>query len=172
MNDELILWLDLETTGLDPYKNGIIEVGCIFTDPDFEEIATFQRICRPPEKRSIWGSVAKKMHEKSGLFSEVEVTVNLIDELERDLIRFATKYQKDKIIIAGNSIHFDRRFIIEQMPTFNEILHHRMIDVSGMREAMRFFGGVKDLGTNPTHRTLEDCRESIRLGKMIVGRLA
>ena len=41
-----ILWMDLEMTGLDPVKDRILEVACIVTDWDFNEIASYAAVKR------------------------------------------------------------------------------------------------------------------------------
>ena len=68
-------------------------------------------------------------------------------------------------LIAGNTIGMDRRFIAKYMPTLEEKLHYRSIDVSTIKELSRqwfpaaFFGAPAKRGG---HRALADIAESIQ----------
>ena len=71
---------------------------------------------------------------------------------------------KDRPVLAGNSIHQDRRFIRRYMPALDLRLHYRMVDVSTIKElARRWFPQIaaKQPQKNETHRALDDIRESI-----------
>lgn len=40
----MLVWIDLETTGLDPVKNDILEVAAIVTDDNFNEVARYTNV--------------------------------------------------------------------------------------------------------------------------------
>ena len=67
-------------------------------------------------------------------------------------------------MLAGNSIHQDRRFIRRYMPALDARLHYRMVDVSTIKElARRWYPQIiaKQPPKNDSHRALDDIRESI-----------
>lgn len=69
-----IAWLDLETTGLDPKRDSILEVGIILTtDTKLDEIARFHSLVRPMHLRGVevMGDYVLNMHTKSGLLGEL-----------------------------------------------------------------------------------------------------
>ncbi|KAK6018028.1 oligoribonuclease domain protein, partial [Ostertagia ostertagi] len=71
---------------------------------------------------------------------------------------------KGKCPLAGNSVHFDRRFISKYMPRLDEHLHYRIVDVSTVKElASRWFPDEYAIAISKrgTHRALDDIRESI-----------
>ena len=73
---------------------------------------------------------------------------------------FGSKKGKDGAVLAGNSIHNDRRFIDAHLPAFAELLHYRMVDVSSFKEVFRERYGIKYEKKN-AHRAIGDLEESI-----------
>jgi oligoribonuclease len=70
------------------------------------------------------------------------------------------KQGKDGAVLAGNSIHNDRRFIDAHLPAFAELLHYRMVDVSSFKEVFRERYRIKYDKKN-AHRAIGDVQESI-----------
>lgn len=164
-----ILWMDLEMTGLDPIEDRIMEVAAIVTDWDFKELASYEAVIkvgpRLVEKRMKKGPAA-------GFWNRFpEVRDALIDQnlkkgksgrtVENELLEFIDKhFGNEPIILAGNSIHMDRRFIINEWHRFDARLHYRMLDVSAWKVV--FEGKYKKKFAKPeAHRALEDIRGSI-----------
>ena len=160
-----ILWMDLEMTGLDPVLDRILEVGAIITDWDFTEIARYEAVKkvgpRLMKKRMVgdfWDSypavrealVAQNMTGKNGR------------TVENELLGFIEEHigGEDKVLLAGNSIHQDRRFISNEWPRLDERLHYRMLDVSAWKVV--FEGKYKKKFAKPeAHRAIEDIQGSI-----------
>ena len=65
-----------------------------------------------------------------------------------------------RILLGGNSIHQDRRFIDQWWPALSKRLHYRMLDVSAWKVV---FEGkfAKKFAKPEDHRALEDIRGSI-----------
>ena len=67
----------------------------------------------------------------------------------------------EKVILAGNSIHQDRKFIDNEWPRLAERLHYRMLDVSAFK--VLFDGKYgKKFAKPEAHRAMEDIRGSIQ----------
>ena len=144
-----VLWIDLEMTGLDPEHDRILEVAAIATDWDFNEVATFESAVKVDEelvKKRMVGKFWEEFTEsRDGLIKQ-----NFAQELEKD----------EKILLGGNSIHQDRRFIRNEWPKLDKMLHYRMLDVSAWKVVMN--GKFKRVFAKPEdHRALDDIRGSI-----------
>src|SRR5205823_223853 len=78
----MLVWMDLEMTGLDPAQHTIVEIACLITDDDLELVAEGPDIVvhQPPEALAAMDRVVRAMHTESGLLAEVEEsTVSLSD---------------------------------------------------------------------------------------------
>jgi len=166
-NNAKILWLDLEMTGLDADNDLILEVAAIATDWNFTEIATYQGVVKNEdmtlEERLNANSVFWDANpdSKSGLLAQNKDGKDLL-EVEEDLLAFMDEhFEADApVLLGGNSIHMDRRFIVSQWPRVDARLHYRMLDVSAWKVV--FEGKYKKKFAKPQdHRALEDIRGSI-----------
>ena len=165
-----VLWIDLEMTGLDPEHDRILEVAAIATDWDFNEVATFESAVKVDEelvKKRMVGKFWEEFTEsRDGLIKQNLVAIDNAEAVEAKLIdfvkqNFAQELEKDeKILLGGNSIHQDRRFIRNEWPKLDKMLHYRMLDVSAWKVVMN--GKFKRVFAKPEdHRALEDIRGSI-----------
>ena len=156
------LWTDCEMTGLDKKNCRIIEVACLLTKDDLVPYSSFEAIVyQNPEVG--WEQVAKEMHQKSGLFDKVQKE----GQDERDVIFTLTEWLKghgfDRRLVnmAGNTVHFDRQFMIDQWPAIKPFLTHRILDVSSFKIYAEG-QGVKKFDLNmPAHRAMDDINHSI-----------
>lgn len=158
-----MLWIDLEMTGLDENKHHILEVAAMVTTYGFEIKEEYHRVVfQRPEVLALMDDWCVKTHGESGL-TEAVATGTPLSQVESDLIALADRFYKtsDRIVIAGNSINNDRRFIDKYLPQFAKRLHYRLIDVSSFKEVFREKYGVQFKKAN-THRALDDIRESIK----------
>lgn len=162
-----ILWMDLEMTGLSPADDHVLEIAAIATDWNFNEIATYESLIKNSSTQ-----ISKRIKANSIFW---DANPNTRDELlkqnnfgkslktvERELISFINKNFKNNtpVLLGGNSVHVDRRFIIEKWPSLDAKLHYRMLDVSAWKVV--FEGKYKKKFAKPNnHRALEDIRGSI-----------
>lgn len=164
MKKATLLWIDLEMTGLVPGEDKILEVAAIATDWDLKEIATLTAVVKVDEniikERMVGEFWEKNSESRNGLIAQNE-TGEEAKEVEKELLKFLDKYfGKERIILAGNSIHQDRKFIDLEFPKLSERLHYRMLDVSAWKV---YFEGKfhKKFLKKEEHRALDDIRGSI-----------
>ncbi len=150
-------------TGLDDVQDKIIEVAVVVTDLDFNELEAYHRVVfQPADVVAGMNDWCKEHHGKSGLTAEIPGGTPLA-EVEKELIALAGRHYspKTRIVIAGNSIGNDRRFIDRYLPEFTKLLHYRMIDVSSFKEIYREKYKLNFNKAN-AHRALGDIYESIK----------
>ena len=158
-----LLWIDLEMTGLDPKIDKILEVAAIATDMELNEIATFEAIIKVNENlmktRMVGDFWEKNRKSRDDLIAQNQ-DGKPASVVERELIDFVKKHFGKTIYLSGNSIHQDRKFIENEMPELNKLLHYRMLDVSAWKIYFENAKGKKF--TKPeTHRALDDIKGSI-----------
>jgi oligoribonuclease len=168
VRDELV-WIDCEMTGLDLRSDRLIEIAALVTDADLNVIGEGIDVVIHADDEALDNmvEVVARMHKSSGLTEEVRAsTVDLAaaEQMVMDYIRTHVKAAKTAPL-AGNSIATDRGFIARDMPTLDDYLHYRMIDVSSIKELCRrwypkIYYGQPDKGL--AHRALADIEESIR----------
>jgi oligoribonuclease len=175
---EYLLWLDFETTGLWPESDYPLEVACVVTTAhDLEPLDFYQKIICPPKMAlDRMTDYVREMHTKNGLLELVERvgSITPMSVIENDIIartfHAAKAATPGTVVLAGNTIHFDRRFIARLMPSLHEFLHYRMLDVSAVRHALRVYAPAssaeverimaeKDAQGN--HRAMGDVQASI-----------
>lgn len=152
-------------TGLDPVADRVLEVAAIATDWDFSEIARFDAVVAV-EPELMQQRMVGEFWEK---FPEVRDQLMTQNEhgkdgqtVESDLLAFiAEHFDTDTpVLLAGNSIHQDRKFIENEWPELNKKLHYRMLDVSAWKVV--FEGKYKKKFAKPeAHRAIEDIQGSI-----------
>jgi len=168
VRDELV-WIDCEMTGLELGSDRLIEIAALVTDAELNVLGDGVDVVIHTDDAALDGmvDVVATMHAKSGLTEEVRasrITVAEAEEFVLDYIRGHVKQAKTAPL-CGNSIATDRGFIARDMPTLDDYLHYRMIDVSSIKELCRrwyprIYFGQPDKGL--AHRALADIHESIR----------
>ncbi|WP_102192045.1 oligoribonuclease [Microbacterium aurantiacum] len=166
-NDRLV-WIDCEMTGLDLQVDELVEIAVVITDFELEPVDPgFQIVIRPSEAAlDNMNDFVTKMHESSGLIEEIPLGVSLADA-EAQTLAYIKRFVplERKAPLAGNTIGTDRMFLAKYMPQIDNWLHYRNVDVSSIKELSRrwyprvfFQAPAKDGG----HRALADILESIR----------
>lgn len=164
-----LVWLDIETTGLNPDRERIIEIAAIITDGNLVEIAasTAWVIHQPEALLAAMDPWCTNQHGKSGLLDRVRSSALTEADVDVRMVAFVGDHvdtSKGKAVLAGSSIHFDRSFIRPQMPSLEALLHYRMVDVSSIKElTKRWYPDaiVARPAELKSHRALDDIRDSI-----------
>lgn len=163
---EPLVWLDMEMTGLDPEVDVPVEVAAVITDPELNELESYEAVIWQPE-HALAGMqpIVRKMHTENGLIEKIKSSPHSLLQVERELVQLVARWCKpNEGVLAGNSIHQDRRFIVRHFPTLNGFLHYRMVDVSTLKElAKRWYEAdrLPEKGVSD-HTALSDVRASIR----------
>lgn len=165
-NESNLVWLDLEMTGLDPFRDQIIEIATIVTDSDLDILAEGPAIAinQPEyllERMDDWN---KEHHGASGLLGRVRSSAYDEQGAERETIEFLMDHvPAGKSPLCGNSICQDRRFLARCMPRLEAFCHYRNLDVSTLKIlAQRWAPDVAEsLTKKSAHLALDDIRDSI-----------
>ena len=155
-------WLDMEMTGLDETCDHVLEVAVRVTDSAFIPIEDYQQVVfQSDEVLKNMNDWCKEHHGKSGLTALVP-TGKPILTVENDLLALCSRHfsTADRIVLCGNSIGNDRRFIERYLPRFAKRLHYRMIDVSSFKEVFKGLYSIKFEKKN-AHRAIDDIAESV-----------
>lgn len=175
----MLVWLDIETTGLDFKTSEILEIGIKLTDDDLNVTAENSWLTCPK-----YGAIlnmppeVRKMHTINGLLQEVQ-KLSLVDNdyhyVERRIISWLADQlsqsptfvgfgQPVGLILAGSSVHFDRYFLRKFMPNLESRFSHRHVDVSSLKELVQRWcpAEAKYLTSKEKkHRVLSDLDDSI-----------
>lgn len=164
---DLIVWMDLEMSGLDPNRERILEIATLLTNSELDILAEGpELVIRQPDAllaaMDAWNT---EHHTASGLVDRVRASTIDEDEAQRRTVDFLREHcEPGTAPLAGNSVHHDRRFLAAYMPGLEAFLHYRIIDVSSIKElARRWYprAYASAPAKRETHRALDDIRESI-----------
>ena len=169
----MYIFVDIETTGLDPKKDKILEVGIALVRgsfPNFESVSYRNWVLsHPPEVIDLMDKKVREMHSKSELI--VDLAEKYITEapnngaIEQEIVDVIKEFSDSKLPMCGSSVHFDREFLKAHMPKVEESFHYRNIDVSSLQELFKTINpklaadGIKHKLN--THRAIPDLKDTI-----------
>ncbi|QCR34898.1 oligoribonuclease [Nissabacter sp. SGAir0207] len=165
-NENNLIWIDLEMTGLDPERDRIIEIATLVTDADLNILAEgpVMAVHQSDEQLAMMDEWNTRTHGASGLTERVRQSQFNDRAAELETLAFLQKWvPAGKSPICGNSIGQDRRFLFKYMPELESYFHYRYLDVSTLKELARRWKPslLEGLKKQNTHQALDDIRESV-----------
>jgi oligoribonuclease len=172
MNTERLIWLDLETFGLDPIQHPILEIGLRITDLELKTIDDYHDIIwiqnNYERRRKAADTYVQKMHETSGLWKEAETVGSHPEIVAEHVLDWLDKHDANiGDPVCGSSVQFDRAMLAAQMPDINNMFSYRNIDISTLKELCARYNprvySKLDESTHPrkAHRVMPDLADTI-----------
>jgi oligoribonuclease len=161
-----LIWLDMEMTGLEPETDRILEIAIVITDARLETVAEgpVLAVHQPDAVLAGMDEWNRNTHGKSGLIERVRASTLSEADAEAQMLAFVQQYLPARTSpMCGNSVCQDRRFMARWMPRLEAWFHYRNLDVSTLKELARrwrpqVYEAVKKTGK---HEALADIHESI-----------
>ncbi|CAL4043760.1 Oligoribonuclease [Buchnera aphidicola (Takecallis arundicolens)] len=166
INNNNLIWIDLEMTGLNPEKHRIIEISTVITNSNIEILAVGP--CIPIKQNnytlSLMNTWNKKIHNKNNLIHKIKNSKCNEKQAEQEILNFIKQWVPNKKSpMCGNTVSQDRRFLIKYMPTLESYFHYRHIDVSTIQELLKRWHPnlMKKFKKHSKHMALFDIYNSI-----------
>ncbi|MEE8151367.1 MAG: oligoribonuclease [Nitrosomonadaceae bacterium] len=161
-----LIWIDMEMSGLIPDSDRIMEIALVITDAQLNVVAEAPVlvVSQPDTVLDNMDKWNKSTHTKSGLIDKVKASKQVEDEVEANMLTFLQKHVPPKISpMCGNSICQDRRFLAHTMPQLEEYFHYRNLDVSTLKELVKRWKPdiMAGLAKQGKHEALADIYDSI-----------
>ncbi len=165
-DDNNLIWVDMEMTGLNPDRDRVIEVAVVVTDAWLQTLAQGPVLVVHQSDETLDGMDAwnKGTHGRSGLIERVRASTLDEESASAQLIKFLAPYVgAGKSPMCGNSICQDRRFMARWMPQLEAYFHYRNLDVSTVKELAKRWRPevVRSFEKKSKHEALADIYESI-----------
>lgn len=154
-------------TGLDPAQDVILEIAAEITDFNFKTLASYEAIVKQ-DKQTVVDRMQKNIWWKDFPANRDEFVSKMDSDsakpsgqVERELVELVEQqFGAEPAVLAGNSIHNDRKFIQQWWPQLDLKLHYRMLDVSAWKVFMQGRYGVQ-FEKKEVHRAFDDIQASI-----------
>ncbi len=166
VDENNLIWIDLEMTGLEPQQDQIIEIASVVTDANLKILAQgpVVAIRQPDAVMQAMDDWNTRHHGDSGLTRRVQESSSSMADAEQETLEFLRAYvAPGKSPMCGNSICQDRRFMARLMPELEAFFHYRNLDVSTLKELARLWKPELTSGfvKQGAHLALDDILESI-----------
>lgn len=187
MNEKL-LWVDIETTGLDVEKDEPVEIAAVLTDGDLNEVDAFEALIAPSETalfRLVTCEPALAMHRANGLFDAILSVLptrkeHSVTAAEDGIMLMLDAHcgPEDRIVLSGSGVGtFDSRVIKMRMPMLADRLTYYPHDVGVLRREFKRATGrdLTDVNGAKPHRAMDDIRlhiEESRAFRTLLGQIA
>lgn len=173
---KVFAWVDVETTGLEPQRDLLLEVAMVLTDSVFRKLVSSEHTvllssAELDVARERMPPVVSRMHRKSGLWDEVSVGLGQhlvqIDRVLSGLVREYAGPGGPKPWLAGNSVAFDRGFINANLPMLSGTLNYRSLDMTSV------YGFEEAIGATPPpravrgHRAMSDIESALAEARVL-----
>ncbi len=164
----MLVWMDLEMTGLDHTSDVIVEIATLVTDDELQIVAEGPDLVvhQPDDVLARMDPFVVDMHTRSGLLDQIRASTMSLEDAGAETLAFIREHcpVERTVPLCGNSIGTDRRFLAAYLPEIEEYLHYRSVDVSSLKELVRrwYPDALNARGWKQgSHRALDDIRESV-----------
>jgi oligoribonuclease len=164
----VLVWMDLEMTGLDPARHVIVEIATLVTDDELNIIAEGPDLVVHQDDAALaeMDLVVFEMHTRSGLLDAIRSSTISLADAGGQTLEFIKSHVTEarRVPLCGNSIGMDRRFLAAYLPEIEEYLHYRSVDVSTIKELVRRWYPALNSGRPRkagSHRAMDDVIESV-----------
>jgi oligoribonuclease len=166
--DDMLAWIDVETTGLDARNDHLLQVACVVTDTDLNVIdggynavvkySSFERNAMREEAKPY----VRDMHDRNGLWKDLPYG-QLRSDVDAGLLAYIKEHAPGprQARVAGNSVRLDLNFLERYLPSTYSHLHYRFVDVSGVEALAGWWFGVEPFPKAGSHDAMTDVREAI-----------
>ena len=129
----MIVGIDIETTGLDPTRDRILEIAMVVVSDDLEKIeelngwaVSVDWVLLDSEQRAL----CERMHRPTDLLNDVRRNGYHLVDVEASIVAMIGHYRKpdEPVIAMGTCVHFDLAFLRHWMPALHALFHHRTLD--------------------------------------------
>jgi oligoribonuclease len=165
--NDRIIWIDCEMTGLDLHRDALVEVAAVVTDSELRVLGDGADVVITPPVEALeqMDPFVRNMHTTSGLLEALPGGTT-IEDAQAQVLAYLREWVPDagKAPLAGNSVGTDKAFLERDMPDLVGHMHYRVIDVSSIKElARRWYPRIYFASPEKTggHRALADILESI-----------
>lgn len=137
---DVLAWIDVETSGLDPVDFLILEIGFRITDLDLNEIARWDSVIHwnpitiHDHIESYVDEFVVNMHSKNGLWQECKDDGPRQDEVDQLASEWCIAHDLQGAPMCGSSLRLDRNFIDYYLPKTAAVFGYRSIDNSTVKE--------------------------------------
>ena len=164
----MLVWMDLEMTGLEPARDVIVEIATLVTDDELNIVAEGPDLVvrQDDDVLALMDPYVREMHSRSGLLPAIRGSSITLEDAGTQTLAFIKQHAPTErtVPLCGNSIGTDRRFLAAYLPDIENWLHYRCVDVSSVKELVRrWYPQVRSERPRKagSHRALDDIRESV-----------
>ena len=175
--EERLIWTDVESFGLNPVSDPLLEVGFVITDLDLEPVQDlFHCLIWEPglhDKRyeearaNPLDEYVLEMHTKNNLFVEAQAKGLSLLDAEEAMLEWcdANNIENGVEPLCGSSVDFDLKMLTMQFPYVSDRFHYRVINVSTLKELCKRYQpemyAKMDVEARKLHRVLPDLEDTI-----------
>ncbi|CZT16040.1 probable REX2-putative 3`-5` exonuclease [Ramularia collo-cygni] len=162
-----LAWIDCEMTGLDVENDSIMSLACFVTDYELnvlDETGYEAVIHHSQEQLDKMGEWCTSHHGDSGLTAACLASTTTADQAATELLAYIQQFapERKRALLAGNTVHADKSFLVKE-PWRKVVrhLHHRILDVSAIKEAAKRWAPEPIIKQSPQKAGLHEAKADI-----------
>ncbi|KAF8306727.1 ribonuclease H-like protein [Clavulina sp. PMI_390] len=169
--DGPLVWIDCEMTGLNPRKDRLLEIAVLITNGNLDIVDPQGLNFIIQTDKAVLDTMDPwciRQHGDSGLTNACLSSPYTLEYVRQQILEYVQSWIPNEraALLAGNSVHVDKTFLVEFMPDLVKHLHYRIVDVSTVKEiCRRWYPEVTEKWTEMSkdsrHRALDDIKGSI-----------